>query len=155
MIRAAVYVPPGISGVERFATECVEFAEHRGYAYAGTYTQPHYIDKLLAEGIVSVVVFARSTHRHPDCRWPAEFVDGGAPIRHLPPRIEQDKRERYGTTYSPARCLADDAPTVAILDRWRDRDKQSSARNLPPRDDGGFADRFLKNLLRSRHMGDT
>lgn len=97
MIRAAVYVPPGISDVERFATEGIEFAEHRGYAYAGTYRQPHYIDRLLAEGIVSVVVFARSTHRHPDCRWPAEFVD--EPTRPIPwaPKSPQSARERNGT----------------------------------------------------------
>lgn len=97
MIRAAVYVPPEISGVERFATEGFEFAEHRGYAYAGTYTQPHYIDKLLAEGIVSVVIFARSTHRHPDCRWPAEFVDETTRPIQWAPRLPPSVRERNGT----------------------------------------------------------
>jgi hypothetical protein len=156
MIRAAVYVGPAIPDDERLAVEGYEFVKNRGYEYVGAYRQWHYVEQLLQAGIATMVVFARGAQRPPDCDWPAEFVDDAAqPIRHLPPRIDQDKRERYGTTYSAPRCVADDAPTVAILDRWRDRDKQPNARKLPPRDDGGFADRFLRNLLRSRHMGDT
>jgi hypothetical protein len=154
MTTAAVYIPACIPDGERFEVEAYEYIKHCGYEYVGTYRQPTYVDRLVEAGIATVVVFARSAHWEPR-GWPAQFVDETTrPIRRLPPRIDQDKRERYGTTYSPPRSFADEVPTVAILDRWRDRDKQPNARKLP-RDDGGFADRFLSNLLRSRHTGDT
>ena len=75
MIRAAVFVPLGVSDEERYATEGLECVKHRGYEYAGTYRQPHYVDRLLAEGVAQVVVFARARHWDPDCGWPAEFCD--------------------------------------------------------------------------------
>ena len=49
MIRAAVFVPLGVSDEERYATEGLECVKHRGYEYAGTYRQTHYVDKLLRD----------------------------------------------------------------------------------------------------------
>jgi hypothetical protein len=51
--------------------------------------------------------------------------------------------------------IADESPTVAILERWRERRVAEMSRPLP-RNDGGLAERFLRERRqRSRHMNDT
>jgi len=77
-----------------------------------------------------------------------------------PPEPLSPPARRYRGRAAPF----DESPTVAILERWREV-KGPNARRIPeqlnrasqvPRDDGGFAERFLRSRrYAARHTGDS
>jgi hypothetical protein len=131
MSRAAVYVPLGIPDDGRYTLEAVDLIQHRGYEYAGIYRQAHYVDKLLREGIVQVVVLARDRHWDPECGWPVEIVDEATrPIRWVPPVLV---RERRGTVCWSRDRVREILDTTGPLPTGLDSEAIAAARRIARR----------------------
>ena len=160
MTAAIIFIPPDLPDDWRCNIEGQAYLARRGYRYAGVYRLWQDVEIVLAQGEVSCVIIVRREH-DPGRGWPIEVADIQRQ-RGLPPPLDAGVRERHGTVNaSTVRATAapfDESPTVAILSSRRDRmlSNEPTVRLLPRGDDGGFAERFLRDRRqRSRHMNDT
>jgi hypothetical protein len=117
-----------------------------GHKFLGVLRNAERVLRLARAGVV--VVFAQRAH---SASLSAEGIKRecvGEETRRLVPIVQE---RPPGARPVGLAAPFDESPTVAILDRWRAEMRQNNGR-IPARDDGGFAERFLENRRRSRHL---
>lgn len=148
--EAVVYIPEDIECDDGlYARHGVAHIERRGHKFVGVLRNAERVLRLARAGVV--VVFAKRAH---SASLPAEGIKRecvGEETRRLVPIVQEAAVHRGSARPVGQAAPFDESPTVAILDRWRAEMRQNNGR-IPARDDGGFAERFLENRRRSRHL---
>lgn len=148
--EAVVYIPDDIECDDGlYARRGVAHIERRGHRLVGVLRNAERVIRLARAGVV--VVFAHRAHSD---SLPAEGIKRecvGEETCRLIPIVQEataalPRPRPVGRHYGQAAPF-DESPTVAILDRWR-----NAVQNAPRGDDGGFAERFLENRRRWRHL---
>jgi hypothetical protein len=148
---AVIYVPwevPDPGDDSRYANECMDYTRRQAHKWAGTYRRWDAVEAAIKAFGATVVVVADRSHVDPNCNLPVEVAEQDAPARAVrltvygPARVAYPSRE-YGK------------PRLGHAERNALRAVYETARLMPRGDDGGFAEEFLKQARRSRHMSDT
>lgn len=134
MTEAVVYIPDDLDCDEALlARRGVAHIERRGYRFVGVLRKWTHVLAAAAEG--AVVVFARQEHAAAVSRWKVKREFVGEETCRLVPIVQEVAVHRPNSPF-------DEGPTVAFLDRFRRNGR------IPVSDDGGFAERFLKERSR-------
>lgn len=133
--EAVVYIPDDLECDDGlYARQGIAHGERRGYRIAGVLRKVEHVLSLAAEG--AVVVVAKLAHAR-SLKAGTRYELVGEETCRLMPIVQEVAAHRSGSPW-------DEGPTVAILDRFRHNGRVPSG----PRDDGGFAERFLRERSR-------
>jgi hypothetical protein len=138
---AAVFIPWGQADMAQdgqYASQGVAHIGRRNYRLGGVYRSWEELEAACKTLGITVVVFAKESHFDPRCTLAAEFVgeDTRRLIRRVPTRLTYPAGEyrSAGTGETPRSCNS----------------LYETARLLRRGDDGGYAERFLKERSNSR-----
>lgn len=155
IVKALIYLPQHLSATSILAQQARAHIENRGYRNLGfVYTWPEALNLLRAR-IAGIIVVTRPDDVPPGRQWPVEIAE--RPPWAIP---ASDPRVRNGQIWVSQRAIgadtnrgpeawddSEDGPTVALIESWR---RRKAIGPFPRGDDGGFAERFLRDRSRFR-----
>jgi hypothetical protein len=144
--EAVVFIPDDVECDDGlYARRGVAHIERRGHRFVGVLRNAERVIRLARAGVVVVLA-----HRSHSASLPAEGIKRehvGEETCRLVPIVQEAVPHRVGPhRHHGLAAPFDESPTVAILDRWRNA--MPGGDSSPRGDDGGFAERFLRDRSR-------
>jgi hypothetical protein len=133
MVDAIVYVPPDLADDGYYAEKGQDYILRKRYGFAGVYRSWSTVTQIVRSGAASLVVYARRTH------WD--------PVRHRVPEEASVEFADEETRPLPTGIFRNEPPAASLAAEARNAGGglYETARLLPRGDDGGFAEKFLKD----------